>query len=259
MVPPYDLKVNEQNSAKWESNVFLGRPEPVYTYQNAERGGTVTFKVVVDHPSILNLLVQNYFKDMSDEEADNYINAFFAGCVDVDFYGLIRKYATLTPTDIQAIQAYLNQNKDPNTIKRYQTLFIPASNTPTPTNSTDTSTIKALLFYNNDIPSSNGNSLYTNQNYEQLYNLYTSDAGQAKYFSDLNIGLNNLITNLPKPNWSENQQNDCRILTGGGVNTKDCPTDIELANMTGTTISAITNGFARLTKEYTDFKSSSLH
>ena len=54
--PPYDLKVSEQNNARWESNTFLGRPEPIYTYQNTERSGQVSFKVVVDHPSILNLL-----------------------------------------------------------------------------------------------------------------------------------------------------------------------------------------------------------
>ena len=61
--------------------------------------------------------MKNHFKNMSDEESDNYINAFFAGCVDVDFYGLIRKYTTLTPDDVTAIKAYLNQNKDAQTIK----------------------------------------------------------------------------------------------------------------------------------------------
>jgi hypothetical protein len=46
---------------------------------------------------------------MSDEESDNYINAFFAGCEEVDFYGLIRKYTTLTPTDVISIKNYLNE------------------------------------------------------------------------------------------------------------------------------------------------------
>ena len=44
--PPYDLKVSEQNSAKWEENSFLGRPEPIYTYQNTSISGTVSFKIV---------------------------------------------------------------------------------------------------------------------------------------------------------------------------------------------------------------------
>ena len=76
--PPYDMKISEQNSARWEENSFLGRPEPIYTYQNTSRSGSLGFKVVVDHPSILNLLVREHFKFMTDEEADNYINAFFA-------------------------------------------------------------------------------------------------------------------------------------------------------------------------------------
>jgi hypothetical protein len=88
--PPYDLKVSEQNAARWEENSFLGRPEPIYTYQNTARSGQVSFKVVVDHPSILNLLVREHFSGMSDEESENYINAFFAGCKDEDFYSLIQ-------------------------------------------------------------------------------------------------------------------------------------------------------------------------
>ena len=109
--PPYDLKVAEQNSAKWEENIFLGRPEPIYTYSNATRTGNISFKVIVDHPSILNLLVRDHFKNMSDEEADNYINAFFAGCEDLDFYALIRRYSTLSADDIGKITEYLNAGK----------------------------------------------------------------------------------------------------------------------------------------------------
>ena len=66
--------------------------EEIYTYKNTSRSGSLGFKVVVDHPSILNLLTREHFKGMSDAEADNYINAFFAGCQDVDFYELIKTY-----------------------------------------------------------------------------------------------------------------------------------------------------------------------
>ena len=40
---------------------------------------------------ILNLLTREHFKNMSDNEADNFINAFFAGCENIDFYDLIKK------------------------------------------------------------------------------------------------------------------------------------------------------------------------
>lgn len=107
--PPYDLSISEQNSANWETNKFIGRPEPIYTYQGAERNGSLSFKIVVDHPSILNLLVREEFKNMSDEEADNYINAFFAGDVDVEFYSLIQKYPMLDKNDLTAVLKYLNK------------------------------------------------------------------------------------------------------------------------------------------------------
>jgi hypothetical protein len=132
--PPYGLKVTEQNSARWNDTIFLGRPEPVYTYQNTSRQGTVQFKVIVDHPSIMNLMVKDHFKNMSDEESENYINAFFAGCEDIDFYGLVRKYTTLSETDVQRIQSYLNKNNDPNTIKRYKTVIRPVPDMPTQKN-----------------------------------------------------------------------------------------------------------------------------
>lgn len=121
--PPYDLKVSEQNAAKWDSNMFIGRPEPIYTYHSTERSGTLSFKIVVDHPSILNLLVKEYFKDMSDEESENYINSFFAGCEEIDFYDLIRRYATLTPDDVNLITQFLNEGKDENVIQGFRTEY----------------------------------------------------------------------------------------------------------------------------------------
>jgi hypothetical protein len=157
--PPYDLKVNETNSARWESNTFLGRPEPIYTYQNTERSGTVSFKVVVDHPSILNLLVRDYFKDMSDEEADNFINAFFAGCEELDFYDLIRRFSTLDKSDIEYIDQYLNEGGDPEVIKKYKTVVDPVTNPQPEPPKTESGNPKPNskggkinLKFNNDIP-----------------------------------------------------------------------------------------------------------
>lgn len=131
--PPYDLKVSEQNSAKWESNSFLGRPEPIYTYNNTTRSGQISFKVIVDHPSILNLLVREHFEGMSDEESDNYINAFFAGCEELDFYDLIRTYTTITTAESKLIKEYLEGGADKETIKKYR-----VETDPIPVNKPDT-------------------------------------------------------------------------------------------------------------------------
>lgn len=57
--PPYDLKVDDSATAQWETENFLGRPEPVYTYNSSSRSGTLSFKVIVDHPSIINAVRGN--------------------------------------------------------------------------------------------------------------------------------------------------------------------------------------------------------
>jgi succinate dehydrogenase flavin-adding protein (antitoxin of CptAB toxin-antitoxin module) len=120
----------------WEANKFLGRPEPIYTYSSTERTGQLSFKIVVDHPSILNLMVREEFKNMSDEEADNYINALFAGCENYDFYDLIKRYTTLDKSDVEYILAYLNKGGSPEQIKQYNVVTEevekPKSNVITP-------------------------------------------------------------------------------------------------------------------------------
>ena len=42
--PPYDLAVSETNSVNWTDNVFLGRPEPIYTYNNTTRTGSLNWE-----------------------------------------------------------------------------------------------------------------------------------------------------------------------------------------------------------------------
>lgn len=52
--PPYDIKFNELTQANWQSNEFIGRGEPIYTYANTTRSGTLSFKLLIDHPAILD-------------------------------------------------------------------------------------------------------------------------------------------------------------------------------------------------------------
>ena len=152
--PPYDLKISEQNNANWDKNSFIGRPEPLYTYLDSERNGTLSFKVVVDHPSILNLLVREHFKGMNDEEADNYINAFFAGCEDLDFYGLIKTYTTLDREDVDLIKAYLDEGVAPEIIESLKfTSTQSVEEKPGSTTTEDKPTDETYYFYfENDKP-----------------------------------------------------------------------------------------------------------
>jgi len=106
--PPYDISIGDTNSAQWNAINFLGRPEPVYAYNYTERIGTLGFKIVVDHPSILNVIAQKELSNTPDGVADAALEAFFAGCKDYDVYELAEKYEFLTPDEINQV---LNSNE----------------------------------------------------------------------------------------------------------------------------------------------------
>lgn len=102
--PPYDLKVSENNSVSWNTNNFLGRPEPIFTYGNTVRNGSLSWKIVVDHPSILNVIAE---KELANAEspafANDVIDSFFAGCKTYDMYELATRYPQFSPDDIYEI------------------------------------------------------------------------------------------------------------------------------------------------------------
>lgn len=76
--PPYDINFSETSSLNIESNQFIGRGEPIYTYNNTERTGNLSFKIVVDHPTIMNSFAGD------SRVTDEFIDSYFAGCVDLD-------------------------------------------------------------------------------------------------------------------------------------------------------------------------------
>lgn len=78
--PPYDLSFNETSNVSIESNLFIGRGEPLYTYNNTERTGNLSFKVIVDHPSIMNA----FGIDSKNTATDEFIDSWLSGCLDLD-------------------------------------------------------------------------------------------------------------------------------------------------------------------------------
>lgn len=74
--PPYNIQFSESASVSWETNNFIGRGESLYTYNNTERSGNLSFSIIVDHPSYINS-----FRG-TDGPDDAYVASFFAGCVD---------------------------------------------------------------------------------------------------------------------------------------------------------------------------------
>ena len=84
--PPYGITFNEQVSANWNPTDFIGRGESIYTYSNSRREGSLSFMMLIDHPSILN-----YWKKKKDNAKSNgdvndvdsneqQLLRFFAGC-----------------------------------------------------------------------------------------------------------------------------------------------------------------------------------
>lgn len=53
---PYDLKIVENTTQSIDTTNFLGRGEPIYTSNYSERTATISFALLVDYPSIVNLI-----------------------------------------------------------------------------------------------------------------------------------------------------------------------------------------------------------
>jgi len=239
--PPYDLKVTEQNNARWEENSFLGRPEPIYTYQNTSRSGQISFKIVVDHPSILNLLVQKHFKGMSDEESDNYINAFFAGCEELDFYELIRTYTTITKDDAEAIKNYLEGGGTPEEILKYKVTtedaeIIEFDSTP---EESPMKKFEVSLYFPNDYPQKSGSKdVNTTVLYSDIKNSYS----QTEYEGYLDSGLTTLFSGSP----TAAKKNDKKVIYGDDTVTGT----LQQINLTK---GKLTEAFGKLDSNFNDY------
>jgi outer membrane protein OmpA-like peptidoglycan-associated protein len=106
--PPYDLTFSDSSTANFQSTNFLGRPEPMYTYNNTTRTGSISWKIIVDHPSVMNTIIEKQLKGQQKEKIDSIIDSFFAGCVKYDIYELAKKFNMLKPSDIFEYQEILN-------------------------------------------------------------------------------------------------------------------------------------------------------
>lgn len=73
---PYGIAFSESTNTEWNEHTFIGRGESVYTYANTRRTGTLSFMMVVDHPSIVDYVT---WKE-NDNVKDTDMLRFFAGC-----------------------------------------------------------------------------------------------------------------------------------------------------------------------------------
>lgn len=52
--PPYDLSISESVTPSWTEHDFIGRGEAVYSYNNTKRTASLSFTMIVDHPTVVN-------------------------------------------------------------------------------------------------------------------------------------------------------------------------------------------------------------
>lgn len=106
--PPYDISFSDDSTPNFSETNFLGRPEPIYTYKNTSRKGSISWKIVVDHPAIMNTIIQKQLSGVAKERVDSIVESFFAGCTKYDMYELGIKFNTIPTRDLFTYQQILN-------------------------------------------------------------------------------------------------------------------------------------------------------
>ena len=187
--PPYNLKFSDTSRANWNAQSFLGRPEPIYTYKDTSRTGSLSWQIIVDHPSVLNTLIEKQLKGQTKERINSIIDSFFEGCVKYDIYELAKKFNTVPVKDLFTYQEILNNPRLTGvelaginqSIPKQTTTDNPAGtqNTNTKTsNNEDTSVaefenkyLDFAFYFDNDVPGPQTGEV-SNENYQQSYNTY---------------------------------------------------------------------------------------
>ena len=200
--PPYGLTFGETVSANWNPNEFLGRPEPIYTYKNTSRTGTLTWKIVVDHPSALNVIVNKVLSNETNKvRIDSILESFFAGCRKYDLYELAKKYYTIKQNDLFQIQQAIT-SKELSTeavqyaVKTVGNIDAVAQGTVGATEAdSKLMAYKNLAFYfDNDVPKQ------PDVNYINTYTPYVSKEGSYGPNAEIIALTSNFFQTVIKPN-----------------------------------------------------------
>jgi len=100
--PPYDMSFSESSDVKWDTLDFIGRGEPIYTYNNTQRGGNLKFKIIIDYPDYLNNPLLN---------SDEIIASIASGCLDYEKYFSINEISKIKSEDITTENIKKNQKQ----------------------------------------------------------------------------------------------------------------------------------------------------
>jgi hypothetical protein len=224
--PPYDLSFSETITPGFQDTNFLGRVEPIYTYKDTKRTGSLSWKIVVDHPSILNTIVNKELKnEITVERINSIVDSFFAGCLKYDIYELAKRWNTLPPSELfylQTIRTNPNANiedidsaiKNANSVKvtkegksdNDSTSLTKSDNKTNNVSTFDGSKYINLGFYfDNDIPDPRTRRTTSTVNYLTTYQTYTSPPNISLYYKEARENaeaVNNFFDNVVKNNFN---------------------------------------------------------
>ena len=161
--PPYGITFNETTNVNWSSNTFIGRGEDVYTYVNAQRSGTLSFLMVVDHPSVIDYAT---WHDETGNVEDTDMLRFFAGCDSLNPKDPNSIMSIVKPTPLT--DEYLNKYQEP--VYDYPTVHTPPQKPEDPP--VETITVTFYVFYPN-----NYSGKYDDAGYAVTYLLSGDGAG----------------------------------------------------------------------------------
>jgi hypothetical protein len=218
--PPYDIKFTDSSKANWTPNSFLGRPEPIYTYKDTSRSGTLSWKIIVDHPSVVNTIVDKQLKGVNKERVNSVLDSFFAGCLKYDIYELAKKFNTVPTRDLYTYQKILSNPKVTTEdvtiiasevkggaiVSNNNTIGSSNPKTNNDNNIDLNSTYSNFGFYfDNDIPGpSNRTDPKPNSLYKSDYDNYTSNVNQDKYVAISSKTFTTSSTNFNVKEFFEN-------------------------------------------------------
>lgn len=222
--PPYGLTFSESVSANWNSSDFLGRPEPIYTYKSTQRGGTLSWKIVVDHPSVLNVIVNKVLANETNATRVNSIlDSFFAGCRKYDLYDLAKRYWKINPNDLYQLQEAITSKKLSReqiewTKSTIQTGVDGGQGQNLAQSSSTTVKLKDYeqigFYFANDYPKKNETvTPYPNQ--------YSTYIGQKTTYSKENPQTTNFFDSVVTPNFDQSKKliNDLALKLSGTTGT----------------------------------------
>ena len=200
--PPYDISFSESSNPSFTPTSFLGRPEPIYTYKDTTRTGTLSWKIIVDHPSILNLIVKKQLKDANSEKINSIVESFFAGCAKFDIIELAKRFPNVESKDLVTYQEILS--KPGVTIEQINEVLTETKIEETdvePVKDTSFDVFKGIGFY---FENAEGKG-----DYQSLYTGYISPTNQTKYnshskkFQGVEKNTNEFFNNIVINNYNQ--------------------------------------------------------